>query len=64
MKGAGDLECFDISHGDAEFGDCPVGFLSDFGPVLPSYDVWNVVYPLILEAHDLVFYFDFIGDYS
>ena len=24
-------DCFDISHGDAEFGVCPAGFLSCFG---------------------------------
>jgi hypothetical protein len=24
-------DCFDIRHGDAEFKDCPAGFLSCFG---------------------------------
>jgi hypothetical protein len=24
-------DCFDISHGDVEFGVCPAGFLSFFG---------------------------------
>ena len=24
-------DCFDISHGDTEFGVCPAGFLSYFG---------------------------------
>ena len=30
---------FDIRHGDAEFGVCPAGFQSCFGPVFPHYDI-------------------------
>jgi hypothetical protein len=41
MKGARDLKSLLISdawkwrHGDAEFGVCPAGFQSCFGPILP-----------------------------
>jgi hypothetical protein len=28
-----------VRHGDAEFGVCPAGFWSCFGPVLPYYDI-------------------------
>ena len=57
-------ECFDIRHGDAEFGVYQAGFWFCFGPEFPHYDVWNGnVYPVMLEVCNL-FYFDFIGDYS
>jgi len=44
---------FIIRHGDAEFGVCPVGFWSCFGPLFPYYvpfpSFWNGnVYPVSL----------------
>ena len=55
-------EHFDIRRGDAEFGVCPAGFQSCFGPVFPHYapfpTFWNDnVYPVPVL-------FDFPGDYS
>ena len=46
-------EHFDIRHGDAQFGVCPAGFQSYFGPVFPYYvpfpPFWdNNVYPVSL----------------
>jgi len=37
LKGDGDLKCLDIRHGVAEFGVCPAGFQTCFGPVFPHY---------------------------
>ena len=34
-----DEECFNIRHGDSEFGDCPASFWSYFGPIFPHYDI-------------------------
>ena len=58
----GSEEHFDISHGDAEFGVCPDGFQSCFGPVFPHYapcpTFWNGnVYsvPYMLEVCNLLF---------
>jgi hypothetical protein len=38
-------ECFDIRHGDAEFGVCPAGFWSCCGPIFSHYDVleWSYI---------------------
>ena len=59
-------EHFDIRHGDdAEFGVCPAGFQSYFGPVLPHYaPLWNgnFLCQCMLEVGD--FHFVFTGDYS
>lgn len=64
-------ECFDIRHGDAEFGVFPAGFFGlalvcYFLAMLPSLHFRMVMYILILchfmlEACDLIF--DFTGDY-
>ena len=63
-------EHFDIRHGDAEFGVCPVVFWSCCGPVCPHYapfpSIWNgkVLYRLwncMLEVCDLLFHFDLQG---
>jgi hypothetical protein len=67
MKGIGGMKnTFTyIRHGDAGFGLCPADFWSCFGTVFPHYDIWNCnIYPVILEICGLLFYFDFIGDYS
>ena len=59
-------EHFDTRHGDAEFGFCPAGFWSCFGPVfsrfVPLLSFGMVMYILchyMLEVCDLLFDFDF-----
>ena len=73
-KSWGSEECFDIRHGDVEFGLFSAGFQSCFGPVFPHCAPFptfeTAMYILchyMLEVSDLFFlkfYFDFIDDYS
>lgn len=62
---------FGIRRGDAEFGVCPAGFWSYFGPVFPQYATfplfWNSnVYLVLLYVENIcsAFPFDFTGDYG
>jgi len=71
MKGVGDLKIFDIRLRDVEFGVCPACFgfalVQNFLTVLPFIPFGMVVYILchyMLEIRGLLFYFDFIDDYS
>ena len=62
-------ENFDIGHVDMEFGVCPAGFQSCFGPAFPCYDVFGMVMYILchdmLEGCDLLFLIlIFKGDYS
>ena len=57
-------ESFVITHGDAELRVCPASFWPYFGPVFPHL-FWNGnLCPVMLDVCELLFYFDFIGDYS
>ena len=65
-------ESFDIPHGDAEFGSCP----AEIGLALVQYFLtmlahspmfWNgnvCTVPLFIGIGDLLFDFDFTGDYN
>jgi hypothetical protein len=48
-------EHFDISYGDAEFGVCPAGFQSSFGPAFPHYALfWNSkIYPVLIKVYNI-----------
>jgi hypothetical protein len=62
IKGLGDLES---RHGDAEFEVCPAGFWSCLVQDFFTIMFWNGnVYPVMFKVCDLLFDFDFIGDYS
>ena len=58
-----------IRHGDAEFGVSSAGLWPCLGSVFPNFGsvlpFWNGnVYLVMLEVCDLLFDFDFIGNYS
>jgi hypothetical protein len=59
-------ESFDIRHRDTEFGVCPVGFWTCFGPVVSHYGSFVMILyiqcPIACwEYVILLFYFDFRG---
>jgi hypothetical protein len=58
-------ECFYIRHGDTEFGICPAGFWSCFGPICSHYDLleWQSI-SYDLEVCDLLLNFYLIADYN
>lgn len=69
LKRVGDLKrCFDIRHGEAEFGVYPAGFPSSFQyflillPFLSFEMIMYILYHCVLGECDLFFFnFDFTG---